>query len=120
MSSDDRPRQLVAAPPAEPPLERAEREGHGHERRGGGAERRQRSPIEPQRIGAAPVDRLCERCARGPYACARGMVRRAWPRARRIPEATVARLPVYLRSLLELAATDRRRSRRSGSPSWPA
>src|SRR2546426_3378712 len=31
--------------------------------------------------------------------------RRAVPRSRRIPEATVSRLPVYLRSLLEVADT---------------
>src|SRR5947208_937891 len=35
----------------------------------------------------------------------RGGRRRAVPRARRIPEATVSRLPVYLRSLLDLAET---------------
>ena len=39
---------------------------------------------------------------------------------RRIPEATVARLPLYLRSLVELQRRHARRSRPSAWPSWPA
>ena len=42
------------------------------------------------------------------------------PDARRIPEATVARLPLYYRALLETPSRRSARSRRSAWPSWPA
>ena len=101
----------MAPPPAEPPVEGAEGECHGDERRGG-RERGLGGDHETAAYGGREDPNVRAREAINARS-ARGFVNsRTWAypasgmadRARRrIPEATVARLPVYVRILLEVA-----------------
>jgi redox-sensing transcriptional repressor len=94
----------VAAPARPPPLEQAGGEGHGDDGGAGGQGDGQRGHGQ----GADGAKRVGMR----PTTVVRAFVKGVGTldavstveRGRRIPEATVARLPVYFRSLLELAS----------------
>ena len=99
----------MATPPGQPAFEGGPGEGAGHQH-GGGREGGCRSHVARSPVGRrTPRDRRrlpCKRSSKGAEKClctSDGTVAFVAERTRRIPEATVARLPEYVRLLVMLA-----------------